>query len=45
MVCAYDAAYAAVAEALGAPLVTVDRRLLGACRDAAVPARHLDELT
>jgi len=41
---AYDAAYAAAAEALGAPLVTVDRRLLNACRDAAIPARHLDDL-
>jgi predicted nucleic acid-binding protein len=41
---AYDAAYAAAAETLGTPLVTVDRRLLSACRDAAIPARHLDEL-
>lgn len=42
---AYDAAYAAVAEAFDAPMVTVDRRLLDACRTAAVPAMHLDELT
>ena len=41
---AYDAAYAAAAEALDAPLLTVDGGLLRACRDAAVPARHLDEL-
>ena len=41
---AYDAAYAAAAEAFGAPLLTVDGGLLRACRDAAVPATHLDEL-
>jgi predicted nucleic acid-binding protein len=41
---AYDAAYAAAAEALEAPLLTVDQRLLRACRDAAIPAMHLDEL-
>lgn len=41
---AYDAAYAAAAEAFDAPLLTVDGGLLGACRDAAVSATHLDEL-
>ncbi len=42
---AYDAAYAAAAEAFESPLLTVDRRLLRACDDAAIPATHLDELT
>lgn len=41
---AYDAAYAVTAEAFAAPLVTVDERLLRACRDAAIPATHLDQL-
>lgn len=41
---AYDAAYAAVAEALDVPLLSVDRRLLRACGDAAIRATHLDEL-
>lgn len=41
---AYDAAYAAAADALAAPLVTVDGRLLRACRDVAIPAMHLDDL-
>jgi predicted nucleic acid-binding protein len=41
---AYDAAYAAAAEAFGAPLLSVDGRLLRACRDAGIPAMHLDEL-
>ncbi len=41
---AYDAAYAATAEALAAPLLTVDERLLRACRAAGIPALHLDEL-
>lgn len=41
---AYDAAYAAAAEAFGAPLLTVDERLLRACDAAAIPAAHLDEL-
>lgn len=41
---AYDAAYAAAAEAFGAPLLSVDGRLLRACGDAAIPAAHLDEL-
>lgn len=40
---AYDAAYAAAAEAFGVPLITVDGRLLRACHDAAIPARHLDD--
>ena len=41
---AYDAAYAAAAEAFDARLVTVDARLVRACRDGAIPATHLDEL-
>ncbi len=41
---AYDAAYAATAEALDAPLVTTDRRLLAACGDAGVGATHLSDL-
>jgi predicted nucleic acid-binding protein len=41
---AYDAAYAAAAEAIEAPLLTVDERLLRACRDAGISAMHLDEL-
>ena len=41
---AYDAAYAAAAEAFEAPLLTVDRRLLRACRDAGISATHLDDL-
>ncbi len=41
---AYDAAYAAAAEAFAVPLVSVDDRLLRACRDAAIPATHLDDL-
>jgi predicted nucleic acid-binding protein len=41
---AYDAAYAAAAQAFDAPLVTVDARLVRACRDGAIPATHLDEL-
>lgn len=42
---AYDAAYAATAETFAAPLLTVDERLLCACRDAEIPAMHLDELS
>jgi predicted nucleic acid-binding protein len=42
---AYDAAYAAAAEAFAAALVTVDTRLLRACRDAGIAAIDLDELT
>jgi predicted nucleic acid-binding protein len=41
---AYDAAYAAAAVAFGAPLLSVDERLLGACRGEGIPARHLDDL-
>ena len=41
---AYDAAYAAAAEAFDAPLLTVDGALLRACRDVAVAATHLDSL-
>lgn len=40
----YDAAYAAVAEAFEAPLLTVDERLLRACRDSAISAMNLDDL-
>lgn len=42
---AYDAAYAAVAEAFDAPLLTVDQRLLRACRDAGIAAIDLDQLS
>lgn len=41
---AYDAAHAAAAEAVEAPLFTVDAALLTACRDAAIAATHLDDL-
>jgi len=41
---AYDAAYAAAAEGFDAPLVTVDGRLSGACRDAGIAAISLDDL-
>ena len=41
---AYDAAYAAAAEAFDAPLLTVDGRLLRACGDAGIVAQHLDDL-
>ncbi len=37
-------AYDAAAEAFGAPLLTVDERLLRACHAAEIPARHLDDL-
>lgn len=40
---AYDAAYAAAAESLDLPLVTVDRRLLSACATAGIAAVHLDD--
>lgn len=40
---AYDASYAAAAEALDAPLVTVDQRLLNACRTAGIVAMSLDD--
>lgn len=42
---AYDAAYAAAAEALDVPLLTVDQRLLRACRDVGIAAIHLGELS
>jgi predicted nucleic acid-binding protein len=42
---AYDAAYAAAAEAFDAPLVTVDRRLLRACAAAGIRTVHLDDLS
>ena len=35
---AYDAAYAAAAEALDTALITTDARLLGACRAAGIGA-------
>jgi predicted nucleic acid-binding protein len=41
---AYDAAYAAAADALDAPLVTVDQRLLRACGEAGIAAIGLDDL-
>jgi predicted nucleic acid-binding protein len=41
---AYDAAYAAAAHAFGAPLITVDGKLLRACRTAGIAAVHLDDL-
>jgi predicted nucleic acid-binding protein len=41
---AYDAAYAAAAQALAAPLITVDKRLLRACEEAGIAATHLDDL-
>lgn len=41
---AYDAAYAAAAEALGAPLITTDARLLEACQTAGIDATHLSAI-
>jgi predicted nucleic acid-binding protein len=41
---AYDAAYAAAADALHTPLVSVDERLVRACRDAGISAMGLEEL-
>jgi predicted nucleic acid-binding protein len=38
---AYDAAYAAAAEALQAPLISTDRRLLNACHATGIEAIHL----
>ena len=38
---AYDAAYAAPAEALDTPLITTDARLLDACRAAGIGATRL----
>lgn len=40
---AYDAAYAAAAEAFEAPLLSTDKRLLCACQAADVPALHLSD--
>ena len=42
---AHDAAYAAMAENTGEPLVTVDQRLLNACRTAGIAAVHLDDIS
>lgn len=39
---AYDAAYAATADALGVPLVSTDRRLIDACALAGIQAVALD---
>jgi predicted nucleic acid-binding protein len=41
---AYDAAYAAAAEALEIPLLSTDRPLLKACAQAGIRASHLDDL-
>jgi predicted nucleic acid-binding protein len=41
---AYDAAYAAAAEALESPLLTTDARLLDACGAAGIAAGHLADL-
>jgi predicted nucleic acid-binding protein len=41
---AYDAGYAAAAEALATPLLTVDTPLLPACNEVGIAALHLDEL-
>jgi predicted nucleic acid-binding protein len=38
---AYDAAYAAAAEAFEAPLMSTDPRLLSGCQDTGIPERHL----
>ncbi len=40
-VSAYDAAYAACADALDSPLLSTDARLLDACRQASIGAVHL----
>src|SRR5918995_2153278 len=40
---AYDAAYAAAAEALDTALITTDARLLGACRAVGIGATHLSD--
>jgi predicted nucleic acid-binding protein len=41
---AYDAAYAAAAEALDSPLISTDKRLLAACASAGIAATHLAAL-
>ena len=41
---AYDAAYAAAAEALDTALIATDARLLGACRAAGIGATHLSDV-
>lgn len=41
---AYDAAYAAAAEAIDVPLLTADSRLLRACRHEGIRAEHIDGL-
>lgn len=38
---AYDAAYAATAEALEAPLVSTDRRSIDACEQEGIEVIHL----
>lgn len=40
---AYDAAYAAAAEAIGIPLISADSRLAGACRQAGIEAVELND--
>ncbi len=42
---AYDAAYAAVAESLATPLVTVDARLCRACAEVGIDAVDLDDFS
>lgn len=41
---AYDAAYAACADALDSSLLSTDARLLDACRQAGISAVHLREI-
>lgn len=40
---AYDAAYAAAAEATGIPLISADGRLIDACRQAGIEAVSLND--
>lgn len=39
---AYDAAYAAAAEAIGIPLISADRRLIDACHQVGIEAMELN---